>query len=81
MKRSEVEKKVTDIFREIFDDKTLVINDETTANDIEGWDSLMHINLIASIEEEFNISFDMSDVISFNNVGDMIDAICKKICK
>ena len=79
MNRDEVLEKVNKVFNGIFDDDNLKIKDETTANDIEDWDSLTHITLISSIEEEFNIKFDMSDIVNFKNVGDMIDAIIKKL--
>ena len=81
MKRYDVLKKVNDIFKDIFDDKNLVITDESTANDIEAWDSLTHITLISTIEEEFDIRFEMADIVKFENVGDMVDAICEKICR
>ena len=81
MSREEVLKKVNEVFADVFDDKSLVVSDSTTAADIEDWDSLMHITLISSIEEEFGIKFEMAEVVSFNNVGDMVDAICKKVCK
>ena len=81
MKRYDVLKKVNDIFKDIFDDKNLVITDESTANDIEAWDSLTHITLISTIEEEFDIKFEMADIVKFENVGDMVDAICEKICR
>ena len=81
MPREEVIGKVTNVFRDIFDDNNLIINDKTTANDIEGWDSLTHITLISTIAEEFGINFDMSDVVKFENVGDMIDSIMGKLCK
>lgn len=79
MTREEVLKKVNDVFREVFDDKNLVITDDTTANDISEWDSLTHITLISTIGEEFDIDFDMSDVVAFENVGDMVDAILSKM--
>ena len=81
MNRKEVLKKVNNIFRDVFDDKNLNITDDTTANDIEEWDSLIHITLISTIEEEFGIKFEMSDIVKFENVGDMVDAICDKVCK
>lgn len=81
MNRKEVLKKVNSIFRDVFDDKNLTITDDTTANDIEEWDSLIHITLISTIEEEFGIKFEMSDIVKFENVGDMVDAICDKVCK
>lgn len=81
MSREEILKKVNEVFADVFDDKSLVISDNTTAADIEDWDSLMHITLISSIEEELGIKFEMAEVVNFNNVGDMVSAICKKVCK
>ena len=81
MSREEVLKRVNDIFRDVFDDKNLQITDETTANDIEDWDSLTHITLIATIEEELGVKFEMVDIVKFENVGDMVNAICEKLCK
>ena len=81
MSREEVLKSVNDIFRDVFDDKNLQITDETTANDIEDWDSLTHITLIATIEEELGVKFEMVDIVKFENVGDMVNAICEKLCK
>lgn len=81
MNREEVMKRVTDVFRDVFDDKNLTISDDTTANDIEDWDSLTHITLISSVEEEFGIKFEMADIVKFEKVGDMVDAICDKVCK
>ena len=75
MKRYDVLKKVNDIFKDIFDDKNLVITDESTANDIEDWDSLTHITLISAVEEAFDIKFAMKDVIGMQNVGEMVDII------
>ena len=81
MGREEVLKRVNDIFRDVFDDKNLQITDETTANDIEDWDSLTHITLIATIEEELGVKFEMVDIVKFENVGDMVNAICEKLCR
>ena len=79
MSREEVLEKVNTVFRDVFDDEGLVITDNTTANDIADWDSLTHITLISAIEDEFDIKFEMSDIVKFKNVGDMVDAICDKI--
>lgn len=78
MNREEVLKKVNDVFKDVFDDKNLAISDVTTANDIEDWDSLTHITLIAAIEEELDVKFEMADIVKFENVGDVVDAILKK---
>jgi acyl carrier protein len=66
-----------EIFRAVFDKKDLVISADTSAKDIKSWDSLTHLELIASVEEAFNIKFSFSEVMQFNTVGDMINAIEK----
>ena len=79
MSREEVFSKVTEIFRDVFDDSTLVIGDDTNADDIEDWDSLEHIALIVSMEKEFNLKFDIKEVNKLENVGQMIDLIVSKL--
>lgn len=79
MTREMVTEKVSDIFKEVFDDESLVISDHTAADDIEDWDSLMHISLITAIENEFNIKFRLKEVTSLQNVGETIDLIMEKI--
>jgi len=73
--REEVFDKVTEIFRDVFDDDDLVINDSTNSDSIEDWDSLEHIQLIVGMEKEFGIKFDIKTVNSLENVGQMIDLI------
>lgn len=77
MKRNEIHAKVTDIFRDVFDDDTIEITDNTTANDIEDWDSLTHITLISEVETAFNFKFSMKDVLNMKNVGEMLDLLEK----
>ena len=72
-------KKLEDIFRDIFDDENIILTDKTTANDIEDWDSLAQINLIVAIKKEFKIEFDLEEVSTYKNVGDMVKAVKKKI--
>ena len=79
MNKEEILKKVNEIFADAFDRENLVVVLETTSLDIEGWDSLMQMNLIEMIEDEFDIRFDMADIIGIENVGSMIDLILKKI--
>lgn len=76
MNREEILDKLTDIFREIFNNQSLSIGLETTANDVEGWDSLTHIILVDTVESAFSIKFDMDEVFEMKNVGDMVEAIC-----
>ena len=69
---------MNEIFRNVFDDETIVLTDETNANDIEDWDSLEQINLIVAIENEFEMMFDMAEVANLANVGEMVDLILSK---
>ncbi len=66
------------IFRDVLDDQGLIINRESNARSVEGWDSLAHINLIASIEQEFHVRFALGELQDLKNVGDMIDLIERK---
>ncbi len=79
MSREEVYEQVNEVFATIFDDVEIKINDETTSDDIEDWDSLEHINLVVAIEKRFNIRFDMSEVNKLNNVGEMVDIILSRV--
>ena len=73
--REEVFERVTDIFRDVFDDDELVISDSTNSEDIEDWDSLEHIQLIVGMEKEFKVKFDIKTVNSLENVGQIVDFI------
>ncbi len=75
MSREEIYERLNEVFRDVFDDETITVNDETTAADVEGWDSHMHISLIDAVEEEFDIRFDMKTVVKMKNVGEMVDVI------
>lgn len=79
MSREEVLNKVNEIFIDAFDRENIVIDFDTTASDVEGWDSLMQMNLIEMIEDEFNMRFDMDEVVGMENVGAMIDIIMSRI--
>jgi acyl carrier protein len=69
------------IFREVFDDATLVIKRETTADDIDDWDSLSHLNLVIAVEMKFGVKFALGELQSLKNVGDMADLVDKKLKK
>lgn len=79
MSREEILKKITDICRDVFEDETLVIDDDTTASDVDGWDSLTHLSLINEIENEFNIKFTLGEITGSKNMGELIDAIEKHL--
>jgi acyl carrier protein len=67
------------IFCTVFDDDDIKITLEMTANDIEGWDSLSHVNLIVAIETKFNIRFNQKELLTFKNVGDLLNCTRSKI--
>ncbi len=79
MERIEVIDKLTTIFRTTFSDDSLVLKDEMTANDVDRWDSLSHMILIAEIEKAFSIKFKLRDLNKMQNVGAMIDIIITKL--
>lgn len=79
MTREEVFATLNEVFQDVFDDESITVNEETTADDIEDWDSLEHINLIAAVEQEFGMKFNMGQVVSMKNVGEMADIIIGKI--
>ena len=78
MKKIETLKKINEIFIDILDNEDIVLTMETTANDIEEWDSLTHIQLVVAIEKFFKIRFTSKEIQSWNNVGEMIDCILTK---
>ena len=79
MNRTEILEKLNEVFHDVFDNNDIVVTEQTNANDIEEWDSLIHITLISAVEDESDVSFDMKTVVSMKNVGDMIDAIEEQI--
>ena len=79
MTRKELFDGVQDIFRDIFDEDDMVIEDKTTSDDVEEWDSLNHINLVSAIEKEFEIRFALGELMELKDVGAMIDLMVKKL--
>ncbi|HJC06493.1 MAG TPA: acyl carrier protein [Candidatus Enterocloster excrementipullorum] len=78
MSREEVFEKLDQVFQDVFDDESLHVTDETTAADVDGWDSLEHIDLMASVERAFGIRFSMGEITRMKNVGEMADLILEK---
>lgn len=70
---------LNEIFQDIFDDDSIQLSEQTIISEIDGWDSLIHISIIAAIQDEFSISFDMDEITKFNRVEDMISAIEEKL--
>ena len=79
MNRDEIYAKLTEIFKENLDLDEIELTDTIAADDVEGWDSLAHIGLIAAIEQEFGFCFAMKEVVNLHNVGEMVDLILQKI--
>ncbi len=75
MTREEAYERLHKVFRDVFDDESIVLTDKTTAEDIEDWDSFEHINLVVAVEEEFAFKIPMGKVITMKNVGEMVDII------
>lgn len=74
MTREEVYGRLNEVFSDVFD-RDVSLTDATTAADVPGWDSLSHITLIGTIEDEFDIKFPMKDVVHMKNVGELVDKI------
>jgi len=71
--------RLNQIFQLVFDDDSLEICPDMTANDVEGWDSLSHVNLITTIEAKFNIRFSQKELLKQRSVGDLIIDIDRKL--
>jgi acyl carrier protein len=72
-------KQLTEVFRDLFDDDSIVPTPATTAADVEGWNSLMHVNLILAAEMRFKVKFKTSEVESLHTVGNLADMIESKL--
>lgn len=78
MNTSSIYSRLTEIFREVFDDDDLVVEPALTAADVEEWDSLNHIRLVLSIEKGFGLRFSAAEVGSLKNVGEFVELIQSK---
>lgn len=79
MDTKEILKQVEVIFKDVLDNGDIVLTEHTTANDIEEWDSLSHIQLIVEIEKHFKVKFSSTEILSWQNVGEMLLAIQSKL--
>jgi len=76
---NEILDRLQPIFREVFENDSLVITESSSAKNVEGWDSLAHINIVSAIEQEFRIRFALGELERLNNVGDMIELMQGKM--
>lgn len=79
MSKNEILEELTNIFRDVFENDDLIINEEMSSDDIKGWDSLVHIRIIVAIEKQFLLKLNVNEMSNLKNVGDMIHIIEKKM--
>lgn len=78
MTRDQVIARTQEIFRDIFNDDTLILHDQLSASNLDNWDSLSHVNLLSAIQQEFKIKFELGELHKLKNAGAIIDIIVKK---
>ena len=78
MTAEQVEQTLTQVFQDVFDDDSIVIRPDLSANDVPAWDSLTHIRMLLTLEREFNITFNVTEVGDLKNVGELTELILKK---
>jgi len=79
MKTEEIYAQLLDVFKNVFENNSIVIEESTTANDIENWDSMTHLMLITEIETDFKIEINGMDVMNLHNVGNLVSLIERKL--
>ena len=78
MERNELLNQLQELFRDVLDEENIVLTEITTANDVDGWGSLTHIQLVVAIEKQLKIRFTSKEILSWKNVGEMMDSILSK---
>lgn len=79
MEKNEILLELNPIFREIFNDESIVVTEDTNATDIDEWDSLNHAIMVARVEKHFKIKFELMEMLNFKDVGNMVDVIERKL--
>lgn len=79
MTSDQITKDITKIFIGVLEDDSIVLNEHSTINDIDAWDSLNHIQIITAIEKYYKIRFELNELLNFKNVGDLCDGVQKKM--
>jgi acyl carrier protein len=70
--------RLTQVFHAVFDDESIVVTEETTAHDVDDWDSVMHISLMVAVEKEFSMRLSAEEIGKQNKVGDLVDLIAAR---
>lgn len=78
LNEKDIYERLNKVFRDVFDDEEIIVKPETVADDIEDWDSMMHITLVGAVEDEFGIRFKMGEVSTMKNVGEMAEIIASR---
>jgi acyl carrier protein len=78
MEQTQIIEKLTSIFREVFSDSSIVLNETMTTDDVENWNSLTHMMMILKVEEALNVKFKLKELNKMKKVGDLITIICSK---
>ncbi len=79
MDKSKILRDMEIIFKDVFEEENISLTEATVAGDIDGWDSLMHIQLIVAIEKYFQIKFSSKEIFSWKNVGEILEAVSSKL--
>ena len=79
MDKNDILQTVTEVFKDVLDNEKVTLSRETTAMDVDDWDSLNHIQLVVAVERRFGIRFNSQEILRWNNVGEMIDSISAKL--
>ncbi len=79
MELNDILYQVNEIFKRIFENENIVVKMETTASDVDKWDSLNHTVMISAVEKHFNVRFSLKEMLGFQNVGDMVRTVQKKL--
>ncbi len=79
MTRNEILEQVQSIFKDVLKNDDVVLTDDTTAQDVNGWDSLTHVEIISEMEKHFGLRFSLKEMLSWRNVGKMLDTLEKKL--
>jgi len=78
IEKDEIVRRLTSVFRDVFDDETIQLSEEMTAKDIDTWDSLMHITLVVSVEKEFGVKLNAGEIGKLKNVGEMLSLLAER---
>ncbi len=74
-----IQEELQSVFKHVFKNRTIILTDNTSAKDIEGWDSMTHMMLINEIEKQFKVTFTLNEVMKFSKVGDIIATLADKL--